>query len=213
MTEITIALHISTSMRRRLWPTEYWKPVVDAVTRGGAKRDPRLKCPDLRAVLDDLIEVRDGRYWPKHNSPFSVADDAALKMLIIQRVKPGSESVRFATCAVPDLSSWEQIGFPYFGTIGNSKYEAQTKRNREKLANSFTAPPSPAWLGLAFQLSQERLSARGRDRDIDNLADALMPFFNRAVKRFEEIVLVKMPPINSSEEILRYLCRQSDRVR
>ncbi len=210
MKDTAIAIKISTSKRNRLWPAGHWKVFVDAVTRGGAKHDPRLEYPDLRTALDDLMEARNGRYWPKPGSPFSGADDSALKMLIVHRVKPGSESVRFVTCAVPDLSLWKQVEFPYFGTIGNSKYEAQTKRNREKLASSFTAPPSPAWLGLAFQLSQERLSARGRDRDIDNLADALMPFFNRAVKRFEEIVLVKMPPTNGENEILRYRCRPSD---
>jgi hypothetical protein len=95
MTEATIALKISTSKRGRLWPTEYWKPVVDVVTRGGAKRDPRPKCPDLRAAVDELMEVRDGRYWPKLGSPFSGTDDAGLKMLIVRRVEPGSESVRF----------------------------------------------------------------------------------------------------------------------
>jgi hypothetical protein len=112
MTETITALKISTSKRGRLWPTEYWKPLVDAVTRGGAKHDPRLKCPDLRAALDDLMEVGDGRYWPRAGSPFSGTDDVALRLLAVCRVKPGSESVRFESCELPDFSSWEQIGLP-----------------------------------------------------------------------------------------------------
>jgi len=48
------------------------------------------------------------------------------------------------------------------------------------------------------------MAAQGRDRDLDNLADALMPFFNRADKRFEKILLLKLQAGNGDEEILRY---------
>ena len=81
--------------------------------------------------------------------------------------------------------------FPYFGTIGSSVQEAQTKANVASLrlrADELTRHTRPTSLGLHFQLSTDR-----RDRDLDNLGDGLMPLFNGLFPGLVDIRLSKGP--------------------
>jgi hypothetical protein len=122
-------------------------------------------------------------------------------MIIVNRVAPGDERVTLEVGILPDVSGWSSLRVPYFGTIGDSKSEAQSKLNREALARVFVTPADVRSLGLAFQLSCER-----RDRDIDNLADALMPFFNQRVTRLDQLVILKLERSLRAEETLRFQC-------
>jgi len=205
-----LALRISTSRSARLWASEYWKMLLDAISQRGSKRDPRRKYRDLAAALSEIIEERDGRFHSKISTPLSALDDVSLKLMGVRRVESGNEAVELIDLDPPTTTKWQSIDFPYFGTIGDSKYEAQTKRNRTLLSDVFKPSEEPAWLGLAFELSLQRMSEGGRDRDVDNLADALMPFFNSKVRRFGEIWLIKLPPAPAPTEALRFCCRPLD---
>ncbi len=46
-----IGLEIKTSKKGRLWPTEYYKVLIDALTRGGAKHNPIEEYLELANVL------------------------------------------------------------------------------------------------------------------------------------------------------------------
>lgn len=44
-----IGVTISTSERGRLWPTEYWKTLIDSLCQGGAKHDPHVRYMPMAA--------------------------------------------------------------------------------------------------------------------------------------------------------------------
>ena len=196
-----LAIRIDTSSPRRLWSSCWWKQLIDALARGGAEHDPRKEHPDLALALQGMVEERDGRFFPTGNSMLAIEDDIALSMVVLRRVERGHENLVVHDAEPWETSEWSSIDVPFFGTIGNSVYERQTKRNREGLAGVFQCPGPVSRLGLAFRLSTNR-----RDRDIDNLADAIMPFFNKHVRRFSEVCVMKLPPSPTECETLRFHC-------
>jgi hypothetical protein len=195
-----IGVTVATSKRGVLWSTEHWKPLIDSLCRGGAKHDPRLRYPALARYLSPLVREDDGRFFPTSESGLANSDDTAITFLRVVRVKDGEESLSLHHPQIPDTSDWPLFELPYFGTIGNSIQEAQTKSNRVALAardHELVRHPAPHGLWLHFQLSSER-----RDRDLDNLGDALMPFFNRLFPKLDEIRMSKsMPHLGPSERL------------
>jgi hypothetical protein len=188
-----------TSKSGVLWPTGYWKDLVDSLAQRGARNDPRVKYPDLADALESLIEARNGRYYPRPGTALSGLDDAGVRMIRVRRAPRGSESVQVSHANRPDTTGWEMNEFPYFGTIGNSKYEAQSKANQLDLAKSISQEKRLEVLSLSFTLSLGR-----RDRDLDNLFDGLAPFFNRSFPALDEILLLKEDGWAGSSELLRH---------
>lgn len=187
-----------------MWPGEYWKILIDSLTCRGSRNDPRIKYKDLADVLRPLIEERDGRFFPVSGTAIDQMDDSAIGMIEICRVEQGFESIN-SGCASGDqwpTDRWRQFRCPYFGTIGGRTSEAQTRENRNRLAGETTnylQGRSSKELGLSFQLSAER-----RPRDLDNLVDAFMPFFNKHRKSIDRICATKEKPLAVGFELLRY---------
>jgi hypothetical protein len=198
-------IEIHTSKHGRLWPTEYWKILFDALTRGGAKNDPTVKYPVLALSLAEITEERLGRYRPKHNQAAGKQDDSSIRLVIVKRVQKGHETVIMSDALAPMTERWASISLPYFGTIGNSKYEAQSKENRAAISVTFDSLIRDGrisrCLGLSFQLS-----TRKRDRDVDNLADALIPVFNHYIPDLDHLCLVKEQSRPNDSEVLRLTC-------
>lgn len=173
-----IAVELCTSKSGVLWPSEYYKELIDSLSRGGSKNDPREKYVDLQSVLGKHIEKRTGRYFSTTGSALSKGDDCRLAVFSVRRVPEGQEQLRIGRAQLPDTKQWRRFEFEYFGTIGSSKYEAQSRLNRELLrsrSDEFFDPSSNS-LALSFQLSKRR-----NDRDIDNLVDPLIPLFNKVI--------------------------------
>lgn len=195
-------IEIRTSKRGRLWPTEYWKTLIDALCDNGAKHDPRLKNPDLLLQLDAMVEMRGARYCAKGGTVLATHDDTALRLILVHRAPPGGERITLGHATMPATEGWVPISFPFFGTIGNAKYEAQSKLNRDAIAAHFQPELRETarthTLCLCFRLSDRR-----RDRDLDNLADALMPVFNRHCAGLDHICLAKDVAGNEEVETLR----------
>ena len=53
--------------------------------------------------------------------------------------------------------------------------------------------------GSSFQLNTAR-----RDRDLDNLVDALMTYFNTVMDRLDCVCLQEWDPVDGEPELLRY---------
>lgn len=195
MTGITIA----TSKPGRIWPTGYWKSLIDSFCRGGTKINPHLRYPAFSRYISPLVYEAKQRFVPTKQSQLVGEDDTAISSIRVIRVKPGADSLIFHSPAVPDSAGWPLFEFPYFGTIGSSKYEQQIKENRVALCareQEFLCRPSTG-LWLHFQLSTAR-----RDRDLDNLADALMPLFNELLPNLGELRLSKsLPHVESTERL------------
>jgi hypothetical protein len=195
-----IGITIATSKPGCLWPSAHWKPLIDSLCRGGAKSDPCLHYPALSRCLSPLVRETNGRFFPTSESKLARSDDTGVTFLQVIRVKTGADSLAFHPPNMPDTSGWPMFEFPYFGTIGDSKHERQTNENRLALAareDELIRQPMAEGLWLHFQLSAER-----RDRDLDNLTDALMPFFNRLFPKLAEVRLSKAAPhIGSSERL------------
>ncbi len=196
-----LTVEIQTSRRGRLWASSYWKTLFDAMCRNGAKQDPRRVYPDLAPNLRKLVVERGGRFHPSGKSLLAERDDVAVQVIRVRRVTHGHEGVCVRESAPPEVSGWRQVDVAFFGTIGDSKYEAQMKLNRAALEQVFQPICSPVELWLGFRLSTDR-----RDRDLDNLADALMPFFNRWAPRIEDLRLVKLTPRLTEHETLWFSC-------
>lgn len=197
-------VEIATSKRGQLWPSQYWKGLVDAIARRkGSKKDPRLLYPDLSEVVDKLIDFREARYFPKSDGPLANHDDAAVSVITVRRVSTGKETVRIGHSRLPKCILGLRFEFPYFGTIGHSKYELQTKLNRQRIIaeapSILAAANQRRAICLSFCLSRSR-----RDRDLDNLADALFPAFNAQCPLVDQITLIKLPPANSTLEVLGF---------
>lgn len=186
-----IGLTIATSKRGLLWPTEHWKTFIDSLCRGGAKHNPIHRYPPLAECLAALVREHDGRFVPMAASSLAANDDAAITSLKIMRVRDGEDLVRFHVPVLPDIEGWFRVDVPFFGTIGNRVQEAQTKENVAELrvrASALKDGVKPTILHLHFQLSSDR-----RDRDLDNLGDALMPLFNGWWPGLADIHLSKGP--------------------
>ncbi len=197
--ESVVEVSFGTSRGGVLWPTGHWKELVDSLARGGLKKDPRVEYPDLAKALGSLIEVRGGRYCPRLGTALCELDDTDVRVIRVRRVRPGFESVAVGLTELPDTASWSAHEFTYFGTIGNSKYEAQSKLNQAELGRSLPGQPDLGVLNLSFAISTER-----KDRDLDNLLDGLAPFFNKAFPSLDEIVLVKENRSARVREVLRH---------
>jgi len=200
-------LKICTSKTGLLWPIGYWKTLIDSLTCRGAQNDPREKYEDLANALRPLIEERDGRFFPVSGIATDQVDDSAIGMIEICRTEQGCESIR-AGFATPPLSDrwhtdlWRQVRFAYFGTISRAVVEAQTRENRTRLeADAIPRLQYPVSedLGLSFQITNGRLN-----RDLDNLVDALIPFFNAHMEPIDRICAVKESPVDADYEMLRY---------
>jgi hypothetical protein len=115
-------------------------------------------------------------------------------------VKDGEDAVQFHTPVLPYVADWSCLNVPFFGTIGSQTQEDQTRKNVAELrarANALKLGAKPTSLWLHFQLSSNR-----RDRDLDNLADALMPLFNGWFPGLAEIHLSKGPAQSDEVETM-----------
>jgi|SoiMethySBSTD1v2_1073268.scaffolds.fasta_scaffold178504_4 hypothetical protein len=187
-----IGVTIATSKQGLLWPTEHWKTLIDSLCRGGAKHNPIHRYPLLAQCLAPLVCEHGGRFLPTAASRLAASDDTAITSLKIVRVKDGEDSMGFHIPELPDVEGWSCLDVTYFGTIGSRVQEAQTKSNVAALrarANELKRGAKSTSLWLHFRLSSDR-----RDRDLDNLADALMPLFNGWFPGLTEIHLSKGPP-------------------
>lgn len=193
---------VKTSKSNALWPTEYWKTLFDSVFIHGSKNNPYEKHPDLQGFLSEKIH-HDDRYYLQLDSDLQNQDDSKLKFINIVRVSPGKETILITTFNEINTDDWHVIKFPYFGTIGDSKYELQTKKNGQEIETAYydtlIENSESKNLSLSFQLNEGR-----KDRDVDNLADALMPFFNRKIRGIENLFLMKEDRIKENYEILRF---------
>ncbi len=191
---------IRTSKRGLIWPTEYWKTLIDSLFRKGAKKDPRVMYPDLAGRLAQLVEERDGRFFPRPHTRFSELDDPALDTIIVTRASRSSATVQFEGIPVPRTEDQLEIRVPYFGTIGDRKAEQQTVENRAIITQALgelVLERRTGRLGLTFHLARSR-----RDRDLDNLADALMPCFNKLAGPLDQLYLRKGSRVDGPDELL-----------
>jgi hypothetical protein len=107
--------------------------------------------------------------------------------------------VRFVEAQLPETTGWRSLEVPFLGTIGNSLYEEQSKRNASALLSAGHPVAVPVALHLGFSLSCSR-----RDRDLDNLFDPLAPTFNRLFLNSRELVLFKTEPWARECELLTF---------
>ena len=173
-----IGLEIQTSKQGRLWPTGYYKTLVDALAKGGARKNSQIIYPDLTKTIGEQIVERMGRYYLAIDTPLAQCDDVAVRVISILRVEQGNESIRIGHVNLPVTDGWEKVSVEYFGTIGNSKYEAQSKKNRALITNALAMSPSKlsGKICFSFQLSNQR-----KDRDLDNLVDAIIPAISKTI--------------------------------
>ncbi len=203
-TEMTniIGVHVQTSKPGKLWPVGYWKTLFDAFAAKGAKQDPRLLYADLATSLDEQIELREGRFFSQLESPLKNVDDSLIQLIVVLRVPTGAESIVINSLPIPTASWSAPISVPFFGTIGSSKYEAQSRTNQSVIEQSkevdWVTLRANCSLGLSFQLSEKRTS-----RDLDNLIDGLMPLFNSKLPSINYLFAIKPDSILSDEEYLR----------
>jgi hypothetical protein len=183
-----------------LWATNYWKCLFDSLCRKGSRHDPRREYPDLKEHLEHLIEERAGRFHPRIGTALCEHDDDKVRVIRMTRVAKGKEEIAFAPAWQPITSSWTRIESPFFGTPGDSKYEAQSKSNQEVLGKRIEQDRDIRSLGLSFTLSQFR-----KDRDLDNLYDGLVKLFNKLYPKINELLLVKETPRPEQGEVLGVL--------
>ena len=111
--------------------------------------------------------------------------------------------IHFISLNEINTTDWYSINFPYFGTIGDSKSEYQTKTNRtaieEKFYEILRDNSESKSLSLSYQLSIGR-----KNRDLDNLTDAIMPLFNKHCKNLSNLLLVKEGASKENDELLRF---------
>jgi hypothetical protein len=200
--ETMLAVEIRTSKSGRLWPTGYWKTLFDSLACKGSKNDPRIANRDLTEFLEPQTQPRTGRYFLHLCSPLAEHDDSTVQFISVFRVPAGTESITVGRVLL-DWDAWSPpIDVPYFGTIGNSKYEAQSKLNGVKIIAQcealFDRCLVSRSLGLGFQMSNER-----RERDLDNLGDGLMTAINARCKSIDHLCLVKLEPVICNQEFLR----------
>ncbi len=195
-----IGLEIRTSKQGRLWPTGYYKGLIDTLTRGGAKDNPLDRYPELASVLVPLVHERGSRFYPARQTLLSRLDDTALGVIVVRRVQGGDEAVSLGPVSMPRTIGWRAIKCDFFGTIGDSKSEAQSKKNRRTLEVQAepSLEPHTNSVSMSFQLSGER-----RDRDLDNLVDPLIPFFSAHIQPLDFVCAVKEAPQPDGNEILR----------
>jgi hypothetical protein len=196
---------INTSVKGDLWTVGKWKSLIDSLCVGGSKNDPRLSHRDLIDKLDDYIHCSNGRFLPSRATLISSCDDTAVEEIRLSRVPVGEESIEIVQTRPNPEGFHRYLCIPFFGTIGSSGLEAQTKRNLTFISDQWFSPPNQVVIdgsvSLGFQLSSSR-----RDRDLDNLADPIMSLFKRmSDSRIESIVLRKLPPKEMKGERLYLL--------
>lgn len=171
MTQISVG----TSRKGRLWPAEHWKTLFDSLSAKGCKNDPRLRYLDLREVLAELVVCREERFWPNATSGFRTIDDVSIRSIEMERVAEGREYLRFSEADWSQVwtSSWIVLELPFFGTIGDSSAERQSRENSKRLIACGEIVKKPVSIEVFFELSSSR-----RDRDLDNLYDALAAAFH-----------------------------------
>lgn len=194
-----ISLQIVTTRSKCLWPSEHWKSLIDALFMNGSKNDPRSKYRDL-LNLYDLVQDRSGRFFPADNLISSKCDDTQLRLIHVNRVSGQSGHVAICnTPTPPDTDSWFVVEVPYFGTIGDRKSEQQIKHNRNTLQQTWPSDsPQSDHLSLEFRLSSTRT-----DRDLDNLADGIMPFFSAKFPNLLALRIFKSIHTGCDSESLR----------
>jgi hypothetical protein len=194
-----ISLQIVTTRSGLLWPTEHWKCLIDALFMKGSNADPRTKYRDL-LNLNDLVQDRSGRFLPVDGLISSKCDDTQLRLIHVHRgtSENGGVSI-FNTSDLPDTKSWFVVEVPCFGTIGDRKSELQIADNRNTVQQIWPSDwPQSDHLSLEFRLSSDR-----SDRDIDNLADGIMPFFSGKFPNLQALRMFKSTHNGSDSESLR----------
>ncbi len=192
-----VEVQIRTSKSGPLWPTGYYKCLFDSLCRGGAKHDPRQMYGDLASSIEQLIKEQNGRFVPRPGTLLCNHDDTEVRVIRINRVDRGEELVELVPANQSNTTLCKRFEFPFLGTIGDSKYEAQTKLNREVLKEAMQSDRTLEVLGMRFTLSRHR-----RDRDLDNLHDGLAPLFNRLYPAVRELLLVKEEPRTEEGEVV-----------
>jgi len=204
-----VEVRVWTSKGGRLWPIGYWKTLLDCLSRGGAKHDPRDVYPDLAKLLDPMIEFRDGKYFSRPGTLLCTLDDCEVRIIRVCRVALGREWLNVCSATGPNTADWGVCEVPAFRTPGSSKYEAQSKRNQAALASLIAESKDIRELSFSFRLSTK---IRRPPIDLDNLFDALVPFFNRTLPLLDEIFLIKEEPADLALEALRYRLCTSDEI-
>jgi hypothetical protein len=134
----------------------------------------------------EACTVQRGRFYLPLSPEIATKDDADLRLINIRRAARGQERIQIEEAYLPDTSRWQSWEIPFFGTIGNSRYEEQSKRNQSLLQRQILFNALRPEVTLAFTLSLSR-----RDRDLDNLMDGIAPLWNRLFPGLHSITLVK----------------------
>lgn len=165
----------------------------------GSYADPRSEYRDL-LNLNDLVQDRRGRFLPVDGLISSKCDDTQLRLIHVHRGTSESGRVSFFnTPALPDTNSWFVVEVPCFATIGDRKSELQIKDNRNTVQHIWPSDwPQSDHLSLEFRLSSDRT-----DRDLDNLADGIMPFFSAKFPNLQALRLLKSTHTGCDSESLR----------
>jgi hypothetical protein len=142
----------------------------------GTKHIPIHRYPLLAECLAPLVREHGGRLVPTVASALAMSDDTAITSLRVTRVRHGEDFMHLNVPVLPDIEGWLPVEVRYFGTIGSSVQAAQTRALFAEIrlrTGMLREAVKAASLRIHFQLSSNR-----RDRDLDNLGDALMPLFN-----------------------------------
>lgn len=195
----TFGFEIKTRKRGTLWPTNHYKILFDAITKKGAKKSPFLLNPELAIPLMDWTCEADGRFMPRPSTPMEHLDDVHLSFIGIEKTVVDEPQIRFTEKADGLLQSQSRFEFPFHGTTGNSKYENQTKLNLLLVDSEIPKQQlqSACALSLYFHQSPER-----KNRDLDNLVDAVIPFFNKRMPSLKRITAVKTTLPEMGPEVL-----------
>jgi len=200
-----LILEIKTSKSNLIWPSGYWKTLIDSIFKNGSINNP-VSYLDLKQYLGDKVSFNSSRYYIELSRYSSNNDDSSLKAISIEKVTSGSEKLVLKQIDKidPSKNNFSEIDFDYFATIGNKKYELQTRKNREKLNNSykdtFLKNKDILYLSLFFKLQKNNR----RDRDLDNLVDAIIPEFNKYFHGVKKIFVCKDIKNNLDRETLYF---------
>jgi hypothetical protein len=201
-------LSIGTSRVGLLWPLQYWKCLIDAVTLEGAKKNPKSEYADiqfhsLRTELNGKGRVKCHLHERLHK-----LSDSLLSAIQVERVVTGKEYLKCQQAQLPSVDRWSDmegygsLSVEWFRTIGARKYEGESKQHRESIQNRLeNIDKSFNGLQLAFELRKDRK----RPVDLDNLVDAVITPFSRHFTELLSIECYKLPPKDGRLENLYFI--------
>lgn len=194
---------IKTSKKGRAWPSQYWKTLFDSIFKAGSKNNPLKKYLSLSDKFNNkyILDIK-SRHHLNIDRSCKKHDDSEIYFIRIEKVNEKKDSVFIKKITkINTDDNWREIEFPSFGTIGNKKYEKQIKQNRTELEKKYgdllSSNSKSNFLILKFILNNKK-------KDLDNLADAIMPFFNKYLKDLSCLVLIKDQGNNMNKEKLQF---------